>query len=137
MAAVRSSSSLFVSSVLCALLVLASSACGDDDEPGPADTGPDATQPDATPDAGPSGIEAYFPEIPEGSGGPQVARALELTTANFDAERIDGPGATGLPGDVLMANDRLRVVIESANRAIGPCPWGGNIVDVDMVRDES
>lgn len=51
------------------------------------------------------------------------------------AELIAGPAAQGRAGDVLLRNGRIQVVIEQANRSIGPQPYGGNIIDADIVRD--
>ena len=49
-------------------------------------------------------------------------------------ELIGGPGATGMAGDVLLQNDKIRVVIEKPGRTVGPILSGGNIVDADVVR---
>ncbi len=47
---------------------------------------------------------------------------------------IGGPGATGRNGDVLLQNDKIKVVIEQPGRVIGPILSGGGIVDADIVR---
>ncbi len=62
-----------------------------------------------------------------GSGA--LARLIESK-----ADLIGGAGATGTPGDVLLQNDKIRVVIEKPGRVIGPMPSGGGIVDADLVR---
>jgi hypothetical protein len=77
-------------------------------------------------------LEAALPPLPP-VGGPRVAAAGRLTSANFDQERVPGPVSQGLPGDYFMRNDKLRVVVQAPGRAIGPCPFGGNIIDVDLV----
>ena len=51
-----------------------------------------------------------------------------------DADLVHGPGAQGRVGDVLLANDRVRVVIEQPGRSVGPLLSGGNIIDADVVR---
>jgi hypothetical protein len=47
---------------------------------------------------------------------------------------LAGEAASGRAGDVLLANDRIQVLIEQAGRTIGPQPYGGNIIDADIVR---
>lgn len=47
---------------------------------------------------------------------------------------LAGEAATGREGDVLLRNDRIQVVIEQPGRVIGPQPFGGNIIDADVVR---
>lgn len=64
---------------------------------------------------------------------PQRAFAGRLTEANFASERVDGPAAQGLPGDLFLRNDQVRFVIQAPGRAIGPAPYGGNPLDVDFV----
>lgn len=49
------------------------------------------------------------------------------------SDLFGGDAASGRPGDVLIANDRIRVVIEAPGRTIGPQPYGGNIIDADLV----
>ncbi len=50
------------------------------------------------------------------------------------AQLIGGEAATGRLGDVLLQNDKIRVVIEQPGRTIGPILSGGHIVDADIVR---
>lgn len=47
---------------------------------------------------------------------------------------IGGNYAHGRVGDVLIANDKIRVLLEQPSRAIGPQPYGGTIIDADVVR---
>ncbi|MCA3015045.1 MAG: CehA/McbA family metallohydrolase, partial [Myxococcaceae bacterium] len=49
-------------------------------------------------------------------------------------ERIGGGFAQARTGDVLLANDKVRVVIQQAGRVGGPVPTGGAIIDADLVR---
>jgi len=58
------------------------------------------------------------------------ARATIATASTL----LTGEAATGRPGDVLLENDRIRLVIEAPGRLIGPQPFGGNIIDADIVR---
>ncbi|MBX5482957.1 MAG: CehA/McbA family metallohydrolase [Myxococcaceae bacterium] len=52
-----------------------------------------------------------------------------------EAEGIGGPNAHGKAGDYLLQNDRIRVVVQGVDRHIGANPWGGTILDADLVRD--
>ena len=53
-----------------------------------------------------------------------------------DDEAIGGPLAGSVTGDVLMENDRIRVVLQKPGRALALNPYGGNIIDADVVRDD-
>ncbi len=47
---------------------------------------------------------------------------------------IGGPLAGAITGDVMMENERVRVVLQQPGRALALNPYGGNIVDADVVR---
>jgi hypothetical protein len=47
---------------------------------------------------------------------------------------IGGPGAQGRVGDVLLANDVVKLIIEQPGRSVGPLLSGGNLIDADLVR---
>ena len=47
---------------------------------------------------------------------------------------IGGQVATATLGDVLLQNDKVRVVIEKPGRTVGPTLYGGGIIDADLVR---
>jgi len=49
---------------------------------------------------------------------------------------IGGPMARGRPGDYLIANDKIRVIISDVGRdPVGfVAPYGGHIIDADLVR---
>ena len=81
-----------------------------------------------------------------GPGGPLILAAILIGTllpgdagARGDAafaRRIDsvadllpGPVARGMPGDFLIGNDRLRVVVSAAGNPFGFARSGGNIID--------
>ncbi|MFT3837754.1 MAG: CehA/McbA family metallohydrolase [Myxococcaceae bacterium] len=51
-----------------------------------------------------------------------------------DAMLIGGEGATGRKGDVLLANDRIHVIVEQPGRSVGPLLSGGGIIDADVLR---
>lgn len=64
-----------------------------------------------------------------------MAAAGRLDAGNYDQERVPGPAAQGLVGDYFMRNDKVRLVVQAPGRAIGPCPFGGNVIDADRVAD--
>lgn len=51
-----------------------------------------------------------------------------------DAQLIGGQTATATLGDVLMQNERVRVVIEKPGRTVGPTLYGGGVIDADLRR---
>ncbi len=55
---------------------------------------------------------------------------------NSPAQLIGGQTPTGRLGDVLLKNDKVRVIIEQPGRQIGPVLYGGAIIDADLVRPE-
>ncbi len=61
----------------------------------------------------------------------QGARVRKLASA---AEGIGGPSAQGTAGDWLLENDRIRVVVQGPDRHIAAQPYGGTILDADLVR---
>lgn len=65
----------------------------------------------------------FFSEVGKGASAAQVTEASQL---------IGGQMATGTVGDVILQNDRIRVVIEQPSRHIGVQPWGGNIIDAAL-----
>src|SRR3954468_4412736 len=77
-------------------------------------------------------LQAALPALPP-TGGPPIAAAGRLTTANFDQERVPGPASQGLVGDYFLRNDKVRAVVQAPGRAIAPCPFGGNVIDLDRV----
>ena len=59
------------------------------------------------------------------------ARVVQVAS---DADLIGGPNAAGRVGDWLLANDKVKVIIQGFDRHIGPQPCGGTILDADLVR---
>jgi hypothetical protein len=49
-------------------------------------------------------------------------------------DELQGPTAFGKPGDFLLENEQIRVVIQGPGRVFGPQPFGGTILDADLVR---
>ncbi len=75
-----------------------------------------------------------LPTLPP-TGGAVATAAGRLTVANFGQESIPGPASQGLVGDFYIRNDKVRFVVQAPGRAIGPCPFGGNVIDADFVAD--
>lgn len=50
------------------------------------------------------------------------------------ADLIGGQTPTGRTGDVLLQNDKVRVIIEQPGRQVGPVLYGGAVIDADLVR---
>lgn len=103
-------------------------ACPQTPEPdgGRRDAGADA----GAEDAGPlvrceADLEPFLGEV-VGS-----ARVKELAAG--DAV-IGGPNAQARPGDFLLENERIRVVVQGPSRWFGPLPYGGTLLDADLVR---
>ena len=44
--------------------------------------------------------------------------------------------ALARPGDIYAYNDKVQVVIQGAGRHIGVNPYGGNLIDADVIRDD-
>jgi len=55
-------------------------------------------------------------------------------TITSESQLIGGPNAQGRVGDVLLSNDRIRVVIQKPRKNSGVNSFGGNIIDADLVR---
>ncbi len=60
-----------------------------------------------------------------------AARVKELGAADGV---IGGPNAQARPGDFLLENERIRVVVQGNTRWFGPLPYGGTLLDADLVR---
>lgn len=67
----------------------------------------------------------YFKQ--DGSG----SSAAVITSAD---QLIGGENAQGRNGDVLLQNDKVRVIIEQPGRSVGPLLSGGGIIDADLQR---
>ncbi|MDB4966108.1 MAG: hypothetical protein JWN44_1797 [Myxococcales bacterium] len=70
---------------------------------------------------------------PACNSGPRTAYAGRLSESNFEREHVGGPASQGLAGDFYLRNDVVRAVVQAPGRAMGPCPWGGNVIDLDLV----
>ena len=66
-------------------------------------------------------------------GGPPTARARVIGSNPHDL--VGGPLARGKSGDILMVNDKVKVIIQQPGRVMfGIGPYGGNIIDADLQR---
>lgn len=65
----------------------------------------------------------------------KLGTGVKAKTIENASELIGGGYAQGRVGDVLLANDKVRVVIQQPTRTISPTPYGGAIIDADLVRD--
>jgi hypothetical protein len=83
-----------------------------------------AEQPTPTPEevAVPIALDDY---LEAGSSG---ARA-RLYQVESDDQLAEGPVVEARVGDWVMENDRVRLFLQGLDRAMSPCPWGGNIID--------
>ncbi len=98
-------------------------------------------------------VVAGCPKPGGGGGGPTNPRRCDVDLkatglvvqggTGASAKRIDstaqligGENAQGRIGDVLLQNDKVRVIIDQPGRTVGPTLSGGSIVDADLVRPE-
>jgi hypothetical protein len=117
--------------VLLPLVLLASSsllgACGDDEKAEP----PDASGPTCT-------FDTAFAVGSDGVADPLAASATEAragraVAADFPADA--NPLLTWKPGDFILANDRIALVIEDVGASDLYDPWGGRPVGMTLVKD--
>jgi hypothetical protein len=106
----------------------------DQGAPTPDARAPDAGSPDlGTPDAAPGPVPGEVPvEVdlaPYLTPLPGAAGRASVRVAAGPDDLLTGPSAQGRAGDWVLENERVRFVIERAARVIGPCPWGGNVID--------
>jgi len=59
------------------------------------------------------------------------ARAYRATAWN---QLIGGPDAYGMPGDYVLENGKIKIVIQDVGESFGPGLYGGSILDADRVR---
>lgn len=57
-------------------------------------------------------------------------------TIKDESELIGGPLAQGRIGDVLLKNDRIRVIIQKPRKNSSVNSFGGNIIDADLIRSQ-
>lgn len=97
------------------------------------DAAVDAAAPDAArPPAG-TPVDVDLAPFTDPEPGASRARAFIAQAA---ADLPGGPAASGRRGDYVLDNGKVRFVVEQGARVIGPCPYGGNLIDADVVRPE-
>ncbi len=64
----------------------------------------------------------------------KVGSGASATAITSDDQLIGGQSADGRAGDVLLRNDKIRVIIQQPGRQVSPVPYGGTIIDADRVR---
>jgi len=111
-----------------ALLLLA--ACPDGPDAGPDAGLPDAEAPDASSVVPPERCALSLERFLVPGPGSTLAKMIE-----GDADRVGGPNAWAKPGDYLLANDLIRVAVQASDQHVGPDPFGGSIIDADLVRE--
>lgn len=104
-----------VATVSFGMLALAAAGCGDNLAPT-------------------SGIEGFYPELPDPTGEPQAAFAGEIT-AETAGELLTGPSATGMIGDFFIKNDVASFTISAPTRVLAVVPTGGNVIDAALLDD--
>ncbi|HKY64197.1 MAG TPA: hypothetical protein VJR29_12350 [bacterium] len=72
---------------------------------------------------------------PNVSGTPDSFRGAGIV--NDEKFLIGGPLAQGQNGDVLLQNDKIRVILQKPTRNTGVGLFGGNILDADRFRPEA
>lgn len=66
--------------------------------------------------------------------GPTSIKGATAKRIETDSELIGGEAAQGRVGDYLLQNDKIRVIIQQPDRTIGAGPFGGNLIDADIIR---
>ncbi len=66
-----------------------------------------------------------------GSAAASGAYVRKITDAK---DLIGGQAAQGKIGDFVFGNGSVRYIIQGDDRHQGPCPWGGTVLDGDIVR---
>lgn len=66
---------------------------------------------------------------------PPGPMAHATTIATLD-QAIGGPKATARPGDYLLENAHVRFAVLGGRYSYGPAPYGGTLVDADLVRSD-
>jgi hypothetical protein len=95
-----------------------------------ADDAPEAE--DVPEDTGPRpepGTRVEIDLTPHLGPGPNPAGAVRVFESAAQEDLVPGEALLGRVGDWVMENERVRFVIERDERVIGPCPYGGNIID--------
>jgi hypothetical protein len=90
---------------------------------------PDTSAPDARLDEVPVTSQVEVDLAPYLAPLPGAAGRATVRIAAGPGDLLTGAAAQGRAGDWVLENERVRFVVERAARVIGPCPWGGNVID--------
>ena len=87
----------------------------------------------SAPDAGPAPVATHRCDADLSAYLQATGQGAFARTISTDADLIGGEAAIARSGDVLLANDKIRVVIQQPGRSIQPDPYGGALIDADLV----
>lgn len=94
-----------------------------------AEAGDDVEKP-PRPQAGERVAYDLEPFLEGGSGNGGNVRLYRVEDAG---DLIGGDAAEGRVGDFMFENDTARFLVQSDQRTMSPCPWGGNVIDVEYL----
>ena len=77
-------------------------------------------------------VELPSPELLPAPENTERAR-VRLFKSEREEDLINGPTRLGRIGDYVFESERGRFVIEADARVIGPCPYGGNLIDAERI----
>jgi hypothetical protein len=63
------------------------------------------------------------------------AKGAFVRRISDEADLMSGAAAQGKIGDWIIGNDKAHFIIQGHDRHSGPCPWGGNVIDVALLSD--
>lgn len=63
----------------------------------------------------------------------QAGQGAHAHVITAPGDLIGGEAANGAVGDTLLSNDQARFIIQKPGRFIGPDPYGGALIDADLV----
>ncbi len=117
--------------------------CSDDSGGGPSqavdvggeEVGADVTvvQDPETPPRPQAGERVEYDLGPYMEGGAPSGKSVRLYQVEQAEDLIGGDAAEGRVGDFMFENDTVRFLVQSDQRTMSPCPWGGNVIDVEYL----
>ena len=75
-------------------------------------------------------LEAYL------HGEPAPEGEVRVFKSTAEDELVGGEAATARVGDFVLENEGVRFVVEEDDRVIGPCPYGGNVIDASVLGED-
>ncbi len=115
---------LLVATALLGLVFAA--ACGSDEpgKPGPKDP----------PEKEKDGVPRCAIDLAEIAGDGGSGSNASVRKIDGGADLFGGLAASGKTGDYILENHRIRIIVQGAVDDLGPSPFGGNIIDADVIR---